>query len=132
MNDKCNGCKYVIADVHSRASGCDPYLCTNQDSQNFGKKVGAGCESYEKFKPRPDMPFKDALETLVTMPKGAYPDYWFLFGKEGETSRPFYCISFESNKQMFEYREAMMRCFEELMKLKTDAGDFTEEEHHED
>lgn len=128
-NDKCNGCKYVIADVYAPAKS--PYKCVNQDSQCFGQEVGNGCSEYERFEPKPDMPFKDALEMLVMMPKGAYPDWFFRFGKTGEPKRPFYCISFESNKQMYQFRDAMMRCFEELMKLKTDAGDFTEEEHHE-
>ena len=67
---------------------------------------------------------EDALNTLIILPVGAYPDYFFLFGKEGETKRPFYCVSFTDNKQMFEYREAMMRCFEELMKMKEADGDF--------
>lgn len=30
------------------------------------------------------------------------------------------------NKQMLEYRDALDRCFDELMKLKREAGDFKE------
>lgn len=104
------------------------YWCVNQDSSCFGQKTGCGCDKYERFNPKPDMSFKDALETLLMMPDGAYPDYWFKFGKTDEVSRPFYCISFKGNKQMFDYRDAMMRCFEELMKLKEEAGDFKEED----
>lgn len=120
--DGCRLCKYVLADVHN--NGPSPYRCTNQDSPRFGEETTEGCSEYEQFNSRPDISFKDALEKLVMMPRGAYTDYFFLFGKPNETSRPFYCITFTDNKQMFEYREAMLRCFDELMKLKEEAGDF--------
>ena len=130
MNDKCNLCRYVLMDTHAH-DGYEPYRCTNQESPNFGQPTGEGCKEYERFNPRPDMSFKDALETLVMLPHGAYPDYWFKFGKEDEVSRPFYCISFESNNQMNQYQDAMMRCFDELMKMKRAAGDFEEPEQGE-
>lgn len=123
MNDKCKLCRYVIADTHARGAG---YLCTNQDSPHFGHPVGMGCDGYKRFDPKPNISFKDALETLVMLPKGAYNDYFFKFGKADECSRPFYCISFTDNNQMFEWRDAVMRCFEELMKLKKESGDFKE------
>lgn len=123
MNDKCKLCRYVIADTHARGS---KYLCTNQDSPNFGHPVGTGCEGYKRFEPKPNIGFKDALETLVMLPKGAYNDYFFKFGKADEYSRPFYYISFTDNNQMYEWRDAVTRCFAELMKLKKESGDFKE------
>lgn len=128
--DKCKNCKYVLMDTH--VDGMEPYRCVNQDSPHFGQAVGAGCDGFDRFNPRPDMPFKDALQMLIMLPEGSYSDYWFKFGKPDEISRPFYSISFKDNKQMFEWRDAMMRCFDELMRLKQEAGDFTEEEQHED
>ena len=113
MNGKCKGCKYVTADIYSPAS--NPYLCANEDSPNFGEKVGAGCDAYERFEPRPNMSLYDAMKMIIELPNGAYPGWSFRFGRTGESNRPAYFISFESNKQMFLYREAMLRCFEELM-----------------
>lgn len=123
--DKCKGCKYVIADIN--AKGPDPYRCVNQGSPNFGEKTGKGCELYERFNPKPDMPFKDALEKLILMDE-AYPNYFFKFGKPDESSRPFYWLSFKDNKQMLEWRDAMGVCFQELMRMKKEAGDFDKED----
>lgn len=121
----CQGCKYVIADTTINRL-C--YRCTNQESENFGKSVTelSGCDGYDRFNPRPDMPFKDALHQLVMYPEGAYTSWHFKFGNEGEISRPALFISFVDNKQMLEYRDALDRCFDELMKLKREAGDFKE------
>lgn len=122
----CQGCKYVLADTHKESK--ITYRCTNQESENFGKSVTelSGCAGYDRFNPRPDMPFKDALDQLVMCPKGAYPSWFFLYGREGELHRPFMCITFVDNKQMLEYRDALLRCFDELMELKMEAGDFKE------
>lgn len=123
----CQGCKYVIADT-TKNRRC--YRCTNQESENFGKPIveatSAGCDGYDRFNPRPDMPFKDALEQIVMGQDGSYKSWFFKFGNEGELSRPAMFISFVDNKQMLEYRDALDRCFDELMKLKTAAGDFKE------
>lgn len=122
-SDKCKLCKYVIA---SNKPGQPWYVCVNQDSPNFGKGVGPGCNEYDKFSARSVNEFKDALETLVMYPHGAYPSHYFLYGNEDDLGRPCIVISFENNKQMMEYRDANLRCFEELMKLKKEAGDFQE------
>ena len=121
----CQGCKYVLADTQTDRC-C--YRCTNQESENFGKSVTelAGCAGYDRFNPRPDMPFKDALDMLVMGQEGSYKSWFFKFGDDGEISRPAMFISFVDNKQMLEYRDALDRCFDELMKLKTEAGDFNE------
>ena len=123
----CQGCKYVIADTQTDRC-C--YRCTNQESENFGKAVlevtSAGCDGYDRFNPRPDMPFKDALDQLVMGQDGSYKIWFFKFGDEGEISRPAMFLSFVDNKQMLEYRDALDRCFDELMKLKREAGDFKE------
>ena len=120
---KCELCKYVIA---SKKPGPPRYVCVNQDSPNFGKGVGTGCDEYDSFAAKPDMAFKDALEILIMCPQGAYPFHYFLYGDEDDMQRPCIMISFESNKQMMEYKEATMRCFEELMELKRKTGDFKE------
>ena len=122
----CQGCKYVLADTHKESK--ITYRCTNQESENFGKSVTelAGCDGYDRFNPRPNMPFKDALDQLVMGQEGSYKSWFFKFGDEREISRPFMCITFVDNKQMLEYRDAIDRCFDELMKLKTAAGDFKE------
>lgn len=126
----CQGCKYVLADTHKESK--ITYRCTNQDSENFGKPIveatSAGCDGYDRFNPRPDMPFKDALDQIVMGQDGSYKSWFFKFGDEGEISRPAMFISFVDNKQMLEYRDALLRCFDELMKLKKEAGDFSEEE----
>ena len=90
-----------------------------------------GCADYDQFDAMPDIPFKDALDQLVMCPKGAYPSWFPLFGREGELHRPFLCITFVDNKQMLEYRDASLRCFDELMKLKKEAGDFVDPEPEE-
>lgn len=123
----CKYCKYVIADTQTDRP-C--YRCTNQESKNFGKPIvevkSAGCDRYDRYNHAPDMPFKDALYQLVMGPEGSYKSWFFKFGNEGELSRPAMFISFVDNKQMLEYRDAIDRCFDELMKLKTAAGDFKE------
>jgi len=125
----CQGCKYVLADTNKESA--ITYRCTNQESENFGKPIvkatSAGCDGYDRFNPRPDMPFKDALDQLVMGQDGSYKSWFFKFGDEGEISRPALFISFVDNKQMLEYRDALDRCFDELMKLKREAGDFKEE-----
>lgn len=122
----CQECKYFLADAHNETR--IPFRCVNQESENFGKEVPQPgvCDKHEKFNPRPDMPFKDALHQLVLYPEGAYTSWHFKFGNEGELSRPALFISFVDNKQMLEYRDALDRCFDELMKLKMEAGDFKE------
>ena len=127
----CQGCKYVLADTHKESKST--YRCTNQESENFGKSVTelAGCDGYDRFNPRPDMPFKDALDQLVMGQDGSYKSWFFKFGDEGEISRPALFISFVDNKQMLEYRDALDRCFDELMKLKREAGDFEEDSNNE-
>ena len=126
----CQGCKYVIADT--TGENRSTYRCTNQESENFGTDIieaaSPGCAGYDRFNPRPDMHFKDALDQLVMNPEGSYVSWFFKFGNEGELRRPAMFISFVDNKQMLEYRDAIDRCFDELMKLKREAGDFKEEE----
>ena len=73
----------------------------------------------------------DQHDQLVMCPKCAYPSWFPLFGREGELHRPFICITFVDNKQMLEYRDASLRCFDELMKLKKEAGDFVDPEPEE-
>lgn len=129
MRDKkktCQGCKYVLADTTYRKG--NGYYCINQSSENFGRDVKglSGCAGYDRFNPRPDMPFKDALDQIVMGQEGSYKSWFFKFGDEGEISRPALFISFVDNKQMLEYRDALDRCFDELMKLKKEAGDFKE------
>ena len=122
----CEHCKYFLADTHGESK--IQFRCANQESENFGKEVQqpGGCDKRERFNPVPDMPFKDALDQLVMGPDGSYKSWFFKFGNEGELSRPAMFISFVDNKQMLEYRDALDRCFDELMKLKTEAGDFKE------
>lgn len=122
----CQGCKYFLADTHNESR--TQFRCANQDSKKFGHEVPQPgvCDKHDRFNPRPDMPFKDALDQIVMGPDGSYKSWFFKFGNEGELSRPAMFISFVDNKQMLEYRDAMDRCFDELMKLKTEAGDFTE------
>lgn len=117
----CEHCRYVCADSHGKWDG---YRCSNQDSPRFGEIVGKGCDDFERFNPRPKMSLKDALDKIVMLPKGAYNDWFFKFGKEDEFSRPIMWISFESNKEMYDYRDALEVCFEELMRLKKEDGDF--------
>lgn len=123
----CQGCNYFLADTHNESR--IQFKCVNQESENFGKEVPqpGGCDKHERFKPVPDMSFKDALDQIVMGPDGSYKNWFFKFGNEGELSRPAMFISFVDNKQMLEYRDALDRCFDELMKLKTAAGDFKEE-----
>ena len=64
----------------------------------------------------------------VMLPRGAYPTWFFKFGQQGELKRPFYGISFENNKQMLDWRDAHQVCFDELMRLKREAGDFEDSE----
>ena len=123
MKNGCKMCRYGLADTRTRPRGND-YYCTNEDSPRFGEKAEGGCKHYHRFNARPDMSFKDALDMIIMCPKGAYTYQFFKFGDEGEAKRPFACISFESNKQMHDWREAHMRCFDELMRLKEEAGDF--------
>lgn len=124
MSADCKLCSFKLANVHGGAD--NSYYCTNQDSPQFGKEAVCGCDGYWKFDPRPQMSVKDALEMVVMLPRGAYPSYFFLFGKEDDLQRPCLFLSFESNRQMLEYREALMRLFDELMRLKREAGDFDE------
>ena len=121
----CQLCKFVSADT--RQSGC-PYLCTNQDSPNFGKPTVDGCEEYERFRATPDMSFKEALECVVLPSDGTYTYWRFLFDGKDELNNPYYCISFADNKQMHRYRDALSVCFDMLMKLKEEAGDFDGED----
>ena len=120
----CKGCNFMRADVHHKSSG--GYYCINQDSPNFGKEAIYGCSEYEKFNPRPDMSFKDALDMIVMHPHGAYSSYYYLFGREDDFHRPMMCISFETNKQMEKYKEALLVCFDKLMDMKKEDGDFKE------
>ena len=123
----CQCCKYFLADTHNESR--IQFRCANQDSKEFGHKVPQPgvCDKHERFKPVPDMSFKDALDQLVMGPDGSYKSWFFKFGNESKLSRrPAMFISFVDNKQMLEYRDALDRCFDELMKLKTAAGDFTE------
>lgn len=137
MSDTCKLCRFVLADT----KGDGKYRCANQDSPRFGQETGpgwcdgnyaGGCPNYEEYIVMPDMSFKDALEQLVMLPKGAYPTWFFKFGQQGELRRPFYGISFEDNKQMLDWRDAHTVCFDVLMKLKKEAGDFVEEEPKDD
>ena len=133
MSDTCKLCRFVLANTR----GDGKYRCANQESPRFGQKTGpdfcndnysGGCPQYAEFDPMPDMSFKDALELLVMLPRGAYPTWFFKFGQQGELKRPFYVISFENNKQMLDWRDAHQVCFDELMRIKREAGDFEDSE----
>lgn len=127
----CDLCRFCLADVHSNRNS---YYCTNQDSEYFGKDVWNldKCDKHERFNPAPDMSFKDALEIIIMGPPGSYPSSFPKFGKEGEVSRPLICRTFTDNRQMLDYEEAHMRCFDELMRLKKEAGDFVDPEPEEE
>lgn len=124
MSETCELCRFKLANIR----GDGKYRCANQDGPRFGQEAEGGCPQYDRFNPKPDMSFKDALEILLMLPKGAYPGYFFKFGQQGETQRPFLYISFVDNKQMNEWRDAHMVCFDELMRLKREAGDFDGED----
>lgn len=127
--DYCHLCRHVISDTHREKD--NNYYCVNNNSASFGSVVGFGCEYYERFDARPNMTFKDALAKILLMDdtEGCYPDFWFQFNRDDDISRPFMCISFPDNYTMQEWRDAHMRCFEELMEMETKDGGTDEHRH---
>ena len=63
MNKECELCKFKLANIR----GDGKYRCANQDGQRFGQEAEGGCPQYDRFNPKPDMNFKDALEILLML-----------------------------------------------------------------
>lgn len=118
----CN-CVYVIANM--REAGPKGFFCSNDHSPKFGQKAVCGCEMC--LQNRQKMEFKEALEMLLMLPEGAFPVHSYRYGKEDELENPFTAVCFKDNVQMHDYLRARLRCMEELIRLKREAGDFTED-----
>ena len=118
----CN-CVYVIANM--REAGPKGFFCSNDHSPKFGQKAVCGCEMC--LQNRQKMEFKEALEMLLMLPEGATTMHLYRYGDKDELTNPFAGIVFKDNVQMHKYMGAQLRCMEELIRLKKEAGDFTDD-----
>lgn len=120
MKNYCIGCRHELADTHNYKD--NSYYCTNEKSECFGKETGEGCDLYNQGDW--NMSLKEALEINIFLEEGCYPDFFYRFGGESDPTRPFMWISFPDNEHLDRWRDAHMRLFNELMKIKEEDGDF--------
>lgn len=118
----CN-CIYVLANM--REAGPKGFFCSNDHSPKFGQKAVGGCEMC--LQSRREMTFKDALEMLLMLPEGATTLHLYRYGNEDDLPNPFAGVTFKDNVQMHDYMSAQLRCVKELLRLKQEAGDFTDD-----
>ena len=129
---KCTVCRYCIANTGEDT--WNGYYCINEQSERFGqvvtksgtKPAGPGCDKYEhtNHKAIQDMSLKDALQMVIMPPLSrSYPFYQFKF-KTTDSNGIWEARFFETNKDLLDYRDAVERLFDELMKLKEQDGDF--------
>lgn len=116
-------CIYVIANM--RGEGPQGFFCSNDHSPKFGQKAVGGCEMCQQS--RRKMTFKEAFEMLLMLPEGASTLHLYRYGNEDELINPVAGVTFKDNVQMHDYMSAQLRCFEELMRIKEEAGDFDED-----
>lgn len=130
-NKGCDLCRYQLADVwENKSTG---FYCANEQSENFGKivtkygKGGCGCEKYETtdYAALKKMPLKEALKKVIQPDDGSHPSHKFNFGKKNYdfiwTAR-----FFKTNKDLLDYKDALLRLFNEMFKLMEEDGDFQE------
>ena len=123
MSDSCKNCTFVL--MNQREGGTKGFFCSNDHSPKFGQKAQGGCEMCRHYNEK--LSFKDALEILLMLPEGAFPVNSYRYGKEDEMKNPFSAVCFKDNVQMHDYLRARLRCMEELIRLKREAGDFTDD-----
>ena len=130
--NSCDLCRYQIADVYE--TPMRGFYCVNEESPHFGEiisehgKHGIGCKKYEStdYKALMELNLKEALKTVIQPDNGSYPSYKFNFGKPDD-HYVWMAMHFKSNKELLDYRNAMTRLFEELMRLMEEDGDFKDE-----
>lgn len=122
MKDYCRGCKHELSNIHAYTDFT--YYCTNEKSECFGKPTGDGCDLHTQSDWGDSMSLKEALEINIFLEDGCYPDFFYRFGSEDDPKMPFTFISFPDNEHLDRWRDAHMRLFKELMRLKEEDGDF--------
>ena len=128
MSKCCKLCRYVLADPI--ANSCE-YHCLCEESPLFGESLGIrgegpGCGHYKATKYE-DMSLLEALK-IITCSKehSGYPTFFHRKNREDDT-HPFLAITFETNAQLENWREANIRLFTEVMRLRQENGEFEEE-----
>ena len=118
--NKCALCRFCLYDYER-----NEYLCHNEESSNFGAilstdRMQESCEDQNGHEH--SMNLKEALEIMVGIRENK--SMFFYHNLPDREENPFVCISFKTNLELERWRDAHLRLFKELMKIKTNDGDF--------
>ena len=118
--NKCALCRFCLYDYER-----NEYLCHNEESSNFGAilstdRMQESCEDQNDHEY--SMSLKEALEIMVD--PDSVKSMFFYHNLPDREENPFVCISFKTNLELERWRDAHLRLFKELMKIKTNDGDF--------
>ena len=115
----CGICRYCL--YEDDAGG---YICHNEKSVMYGEYLSdIGHEDCDKFSGETytQMSLKDALKIMTGLGM-----LWVFLQVPGKDRKPFLGISFESNEQFVDWKDAHTRLFMEYMDLAEKDGDFKE------
>lgn len=124
--DNCMGCRYVTA---SPSPNSADYVCVCEASPHYKEVMcrsscGPGCGCYDTDHHK-DMSLLEAMKTLLCII--GYPGYPSFYHKLDEDDIPCFMLTFETNEELENYRDAHCRLFEEAMRLMKEKGEFEEE-----
>ena len=124
MNDICAVCQFCTYE-----DGKPPKaFCHNEQSKNYGIMLShkdahkPGCADFSPHIYK-DMSLKDALRIVCTETNGATPVY----NLPSSTCPPFIYYNFENNKQMADWRDAIIKLFSEFIAMAEKDGDFEDD-----
>lgn len=118
--NKCALCRFCLYN-HER----NEYLCHNEESSSYGMvlstdKMQESCKDQNIHEY--SMSLKEALEIMLGI--GENKSMFFYHNLPRREENPFVCISFKTNLELERWRDAHLRLFKELMRIKTNDGDF--------
>lgn len=118
--NKCALCRFCLYN-HER----NEYLCHNEESSSYGMvlstdKMQESCKDQNIHEY--SMSLKEALEIMLGI--GEHKSMFFYHNLPRREENPFVCISFKTNLELERWRDAHLRLFKELMRIKTNDGDF--------
>lgn len=102
------------------------YVCHNENSVMYGEFLSdirnEDCDKYcgGKYK---DMSLKDACRIITQI---GYISYFYQL--PGRDHKPFLALTFESNEQAADWKDALTRLFGEYLELARKDGDFEEDQ----
>ena len=108
----CKDCRF-----HTFDDEANDFVCHNEDSPYFGKKIDhAPAINCNKVSPHKwqNMTHEEALDIIFTRSRGC------IISKKlpDRDTRPFLAYTFESNRELEDYRDAHMRLFIDYMNKK--------------